>query len=164
MRKFITIVLCVVLVLSLGTVAFAQENTQGLVAAPAIGEISPNKDVGTGEFFLPNSLRAVTGGIIRASNQISNAGGGRVNCTSNTQTNGIADQISVSYQVQRWNGSSWTTVASGSTTGYNFSNYSSGISRSVTPGYYYRLVTYHYSYIGGSLVGSASVTSTSIYI
>lgn len=164
MRKFITIVLCVVLVLSLGAVAFAQEDAQSLSTVPTIGEISPSKDVATGEFFLPNSSRAGTGAVLYASNQISNAGGGRVNCFSNTRTNGVADQISVSYQIQRWNGSSWTSFTSGSSTGYNTANYSGGISRSVTSGYYYRLVTYHYSYIGGSLVGSASVTSTSIYI
>jgi hypothetical protein len=164
MRRFIIIALCLVFVFSFSGIAFAQENGPGYSEVPTIGDISPYENFAVGELQQINSLSATAGSITNASNQLTNLGGGAVACSSNTRTNGRVDQISVDYQIQKWNGSSWVFFTSGSTTGYNTSNYSGAISRQVELGFYYRLVTYHYSYIGGALVGSQSVTSTSIYI
>ncbi len=163
MRKTITFILILALILSLSTTAYAADSTQNNSLIPPIDEISPNKDLAQGSIHIIQPA-AATGGILEASNQLRNAGNGILLCSSNTRTNGQADQISVSYQVQRYTGTDWTFVGDGSTTGYKTSNYSGSISKSVSLGYYYRLVTYHYSYIGGNLVSSCSVTSTSIYV
>ena len=163
MRKIITFILILALILSLSTTAYAAESTQNNSLIPPIDEISPNKDLAQGSIRIIQPA-AVTGGILEASNQLRNAGNGVLLCSSTTRTNGRADQISVYYQVQRYTGTDWTFAADGSTTGYSTSNYSDSISSNVSLGYYYRLVTYHYSYNGGKLVSSCSVTSTSIYV
>jgi hypothetical protein len=164
MKKFLIVVLCLALVLSINSVAFAQEITPGSIPAPAINEISPNANLGESQHYLVSPQITNDGTIIAWSNQIQKVAAGTVLCTSETDTNGIVDTISVMYEVQQWNGSSWINYAAGSDSGYNTSIWDGAIQRGVTAGYYYRLVTNHYSYKGGNLVSHTSATSTSIYV
>jgi hypothetical protein len=57
----------------------------------------------------------------------------------------ISDSIGITFYLQKWNGTSWETVGSGSTTGTNLtSSYSTSVVKSTTAGQYYRARTIHW--------------------
>lgn len=70
---------------------------------------------------------------------------GTVTVSASTSANQAVDSIGITFYVQKWNGTTWETVGSGSTTGGNASQYySNTYSKSVTAGYYYRARTLHW--------------------
>ncbi|MCD9020881.1 DUF6147 family protein [Cohnella silvisoli] len=73
------------------------------------------------------------------------ASSGSVTVSGSTTANQVVDSIGVTFYVQKWNGTSWETVGSGSTVGGNqLSVYSNSFGKSVTAGYYYRGRTIHW--------------------
>ncbi len=89
--------------------------------------------------FNPNHLYLDNG-----SSSIS-ASTGSVTVSASTSANQVVDTIGVTFYVQKWNGSSWETVGSGSTTSSSqLSYYFNTFNKSVTAGYYYRARTIHW--------------------
>ncbi len=70
---------------------------------------------------------------------------GSVIASANTSANREVDSIGVTIYVQKWNGSSWENFGAGNTLGGNdTAYYSNAVSKSVTPGYYYRTRSIHW--------------------
>jgi len=87
---------------------------------------------------------------------------GTVKVTATTSANRVVDSIGVTFYVQKWNGSAWENVGSGSTLGDNSRQYySNTFSKSVTAGYYYRGRTIHWV-IHNGVYEEGEVITTSI--
>jgi hypothetical protein len=73
------------------------------------------------------------------------ASSGSVTISATTTATQVVDSINITFYVQKWNGSSWEAVGSGTSTGGNqLITYSNSVTKSVTPGYYYRARTIHW--------------------
>lgn len=116
--------------------------TKGLVSASEelkIGNLTSAPPVQSMSTFDPNHQYLFNG-----TNSIT-ALTGTVSIGADTSATQVVDSIGIIFYVQKWNGSSWETVGSGSTTGGNNSGYyTNSISRSSTAGYYYRARTIHW--------------------
>ncbi|TFE29384.1 hypothetical protein [Cohnella luojiensis] len=70
---------------------------------------------------------------------------GSITITAETSAVQVVDSIGITFYVQKWNGSAWETIGSGSTTGGNqLIRYNNSVNKSVTAGYYYRARTIHW--------------------
>jgi len=70
---------------------------------------------------------------------------GSVVASAHTSANREVDSIGVTIYVQKWNGSSWENDGAGHTFGGNDTGfYSNAVSKTVTPGYYYRTRAIHW--------------------
>jgi hypothetical protein len=83
--------------------------------------------------------------LLDGTNMISRYDTDIVQLEGTTYAKQIVDSIGVTFYLQKWNGSSWEDVGTGST--YNGSNqdvYDKTIHRSAEAGYYYRVKTIHW--------------------
>jgi len=101
--------------------------------------------------------------ISYASNSISKSGT-TVYMGQTTHTNTAATRIRHVKYLQRWTGSSWVTYTTVTTNRYGSSSYSDSIARSVTSGYLYRVITYHYVYEGTTIKDVEVRTSGSVFV
>lgn len=70
---------------------------------------------------------------------------GKVTVNAVTSALVVVDSIGITFYVEKWSGSAWEIVGSGSTVGTNNATYySTTFSKSVTAGYYYRARTKHW--------------------
>ncbi len=70
---------------------------------------------------------------------------GSASISGSTTAVSAVDSIGVTFYLQKWNGSAWETVGSGSTTGSNQASvYNNTVSKPTTAGYYYRARTIHW--------------------
>lgn len=70
---------------------------------------------------------------------------GSISATGSTSGKVRVDSIGVTFYLQRWTGTQWTTVGSGETaSGTNRNVHAGSFSRSTTAGYYYRIKTVHW--------------------
>jgi hypothetical protein len=89
--------------------------------------------------FNPNHLYLDNG-----TNSIS-ATTGSVTVSGSTSATQVVDTIGVTFYVQKWNGSSWETFGTGTTTsGTQLAYYTNQVVKTVTAGYYYRARTIHW--------------------
>lgn len=153
MRKVLSAVLCIALMLSLGGVAFASEGDDL--------NLSSNPNYAESEIFTGPTPRAA-GSITYAYAAISR-GDGYLICKANTDANALCDKLGAYMVLQKWNGSSWTTYKTGSDYGKKCAAYGAMLSFSVTSGTY-RLVAYHRSYNGTSIYNQVTRTTTSIVV
>lgn len=153
MRKVISFVICFLLVLSVGGVAFAANDSEL--------SLSPNPDYAESEIFTRPSPRAA-GSITYAYAAISR-GSGYLLCKADTDANALSDKLGAYMVLQKWDGGSWTTYKTGSDYGNNCATYKARVSFSVGSGTY-RLVAYHRTYNGGSIFNQVSRTTTSITV
>ncbi|TVY01162.1 hypothetical protein [Cohnella terricola] len=99
--------------------------------------------------FLGNGLSSIT------------ASKGKVTVNATTTANQVVDSIGITFYVQKWNGSSWDNVGSGSTSGDNsISYYSTTFSKTVDAGYYYRARTIHWIIHNGVYEDGEVITSS----
>lgn len=83
-------------------------------------------------------------------NTITNKGNGRVELWGKTTASQHVHTIGVRFYLERWTGSSWVNVDSriGSYTDNNYKTVEAYESKSVEPGYYYRVRTVHWVHEG----------------
>ncbi len=78
-------------------------------------------------------------------NQISQPAAGQVKLLATTYAKQVVDYVGITFYLQKWDGSSWADVGSGTgLSGTNRDSYSNNVFRSVTAGYYYRVRTTHW--------------------
>ncbi len=167
MRKNLFIVLCFLLVFSLNSVAFAAETNAS--QSDSI-QIVQSASSGTGFADSPH-YKIMAPAIANANpvisewyNGISRYNGGVISMISFSSASGIADKIEVTYVLQQSrNASSWTNYFSTVHSRSNAMQFSDSFSNSITPGYYYRLVTYHRTYTGSTCTSTQTATSGSLY-
>jgi hypothetical protein len=134
------------LALVLVTVLFVNGTLSGLIGGLAsasnglkngvIFSTSPIQPLG---IFNPSHLYLFNG------NSTITASTGSLSISGDTSATQVVDSIGITFYVQKWNGSSWEAVGSGSAkSGSNASYYTNAISKSVTAGYYYRVRTIHW--------------------
>lgn len=166
MRKFLIVVLSVVMVFSMCSVAFAEEN------AGQSGSIQIVQSALSGSDFAESPhYKAFVPAISNASpvitewyNGISKFNSGVITMISHSSASGTANKIEVTYVLQQSrNGSSWTNYYSTVRSRSNTSLFSDSFDNSITPGYYYRLVTYHRTYAGSTVTSTQTATSGSLY-
>ncbi|MFC5701720.1 DUF6147 family protein [Cohnella faecalis] len=133
--RWLSLGLLSLLLIPFGTTAYAASGTsvRALTGAP------PSELVAPMSIFNPSHLYLDSGGSsITAST-------GKVTVAASTTALIAVDSIGITFYVQKWNGSSWETVGSGTTTGgNNASSYTNSLARTVTSGYYYRSRTIHW--------------------
>ncbi|MBO9599411.1 MAG: hypothetical protein J7559_16510 [Cohnella sp.] len=107
-------------------------------AEPA-GVRLPPGDVMPFSIFNPNHLYLDSGSCSITAKT------GSVVSAANTSANQSVDSIGVTIYVQKWNGTSWENFGAGNTLGGNdTAYYSNAVSKTVTPGYYYRTRSIHW--------------------
>lgn len=154
MRKVLSAVLCIALVLSLGGVAFASEGDDL--------NLSPNPNYAESEIYTSGPATRAAGSINYAYAAISR-GDGYLLCKADTTANNLCDKLGAYMVLQRWNGSSWVTYKTGSAYGKDRAAYNAMVSFSVGSGTY-RLVAYHRSYSGTVIYNQVTRTTTSIVV
>jgi len=86
---------------------------------------------------------------------------GKVTVSATTFAYTSVDSIGIIFYVEKWDGSSWNTVGSGSTMGTNnASSYHNLFVKSVDAGYYYRAKTIHWVIHGGKYEQGEVITSS----
>jgi hypothetical protein len=120
-------------------VANASGNSEIAALAAPQGALTAAPPVEPMSVFNPNHLYLDNG-----TSSIS-ASSGKVTVSATTTASQIVDSIGITFYVQKWNGSVWEVVGSGTTTGGNqLITYSNTVPKSVTAGYYYRARTIHW--------------------
>ncbi|BDF59147.1 hypothetical protein CE91St36_19640 [Christensenellaceae bacterium] len=113
MRKVVSLIICILLVLSVCGIAFAADDS-GI-------NPSPNPNYAESEIFTgPTPYSA--GSITYAYAAISR-GNGYLLCKADTDANALCDKLGAYMVLQKWNGSSWTTYKTGSDYGKNCAGY-----------------------------------------
>jgi hypothetical protein len=124
---------------NLGGVAHASGNSETTASVVPQGPRTSAPPAEPLSVFNPNHLYLDNG---TSSISVSS---GSVTVSATTSANQVVDSIGITFYVQKWNGSAWEVVGSGSTTGGNqLITYSNTVTKSVTSGYYYRARTIHW--------------------
>jgi hypothetical protein len=120
-------------------IANASGNSLIAASAAAQGPFTMAPPAEPQSVFNPNHLYLDNG-----TNSIS-ASTGSITVSALTTATQIVDSIGITFYVQKWNGSAWEVVGSGTTMSGNLLiAYSNAITKSVTAGYYYRARTIHW--------------------
>lgn len=107
--------------------------------AESVGVQLPPGDVMPFSIFNPNHLYLDSGSCMITAKT------GSVVASANTSANREVDSIGITIYVQKWNGTSWENFGAGNTLGGNdTAYYSNAVSKTVTPGYYYRTRAIHW--------------------
>ena len=160
MHKLLSVVLCIILVFSVGSISLAAEPIDEL----GVIENDPYGDYASSPIYNEMTLRAASPTIQTWYNGVTRVNSGTIRLTSYTSCAAVATKISVSYNLQRsTNNSSWSSYYTTSGSKSSSSAYSGSIDKAIATGYYYRVVTTHYSYSGSTLVSTKSATSGSLY-
>ena len=167
MKKAIILMLTLTLLLLGTSTALAQSGDGTYSEVPTIGTPATG-GIGTGGGAMLATSRVSTESsgptITSRSNYIQEYATRNLKCYAYTATAATATTISHSFEIQRWNGSSWVYYSSGSNSTSNTSIFSSYYYRTVSGGYYYRVKTTHRSYQGTSLYDSETLYSSYIYV
>jgi hypothetical protein len=167
MRKIFSVVLCIAMFFAMSSVAFAKDmNASQSSSIQILSQAVSNVNYAESPHYklLTPAIANSTPVVIEWFNSISKVNGGVINPISFTSASGTADRIEVTYYLQQSkNGSSWndyySTVRSLSKT----SQFSDSFENSITPGYYYRLITYHRVYMGSTCTSTQTATSGNLY-
>lgn len=104
-----------------------------LTSAPPTAPAAPLSAFNPNHLYLDNGTSSIS------------ASSGSVTISASTSATQIVDSIGITFYVQKWNGSTWEAVGSGTTTsGNQLITYSNSVIKSVTKGYYYRARTIHW--------------------
>lgn len=152
MKKLTTLVLALMLLVALPSTAFAANPPAKYSSIPTEGTPA-EKGIGSAEGSLSYASGAAAAldatGITIYSwrNQITEASSGYVKCYCSTAADATADKIQNDYILQQWDGSSWVTYSSASSSGNNTNQFTSNVYRYVALGYYYRIKTTHRAWL-----------------
>ncbi len=121
----------------------------GVIALTSAPPIEPFSVFDSTHLYLDNGVSVITPTT------------GKVTVSATTTALTTVDSIGIIFYVEKWNGSSWGTVGSGSTMGGNSqAYYHNTLSKTVDAGYYYRARTIHWVIHNGKYEQGEVITSS----
>ncbi len=160
MKKITAFILVLVLLLTACLTAFADTPS-----VPPVEQISADPNHAEFIWRAPIMTRDTTEKkIIYMQTGIDKVNSTTVSINGVTDTNAEANVIIMSMAVQRWSNNKWNNYASANFCKPNATSYYASTTKTVEPGYYYRLAVTHYaSFIDGTISAYNSYTK-SIYV
>lgn len=139
MKKFVEMLLTLVVVCSVSMVPYGSVNAQ---------EVASDGTLLTQDLESTMEALSLTRGIYlwSCSASITSPGTGLTCSTGKTYATKVVPSLYVAVHLQQYSGSTWTTVANWTQYAYNDSIVTSSKTYSVTRGYYYRTATVHNAY------------------
>lgn len=159
MKKLVSLLLAILLLASMSTLALAGDPmtpppTEG---NPASGNSATASHSTT--FISMSSALAIQ----IASCGITEVSSAYLKLSANTGANNFCDKITNYYYLQRWSGSAWVNYYTTSVSGYDLATFVYVVFKDVAHGYYYRLHTLHYAFLGSD-VATDSLYTDYIYV
>lgn len=162
MKKVITFMLTLVLLLTLTTPALASAPPVSYSSIPTEG-IPAKGNIGSANGQLDVLSLSSTIHIYTWRNSIQEISSGYLKLYGLTETDWLADQVETDYYLQQWNGSSWVTYSTSFNYVFDTDYLELNIYRFVAHGYYYRLQTVHRGWLGSSY-DTKTLYSSYIYV